>query len=60
MKVGDQVIANVAKNLLQPKLVQGVIVSIYIALKTNFYLIFLETGEYITLEEKYISSLDEE
>ena len=60
MKVGDQVIANVAENLLQPQNVQGVIISIYIAPQKNFYLIFLETGEYKTLEEKYVSSLDEE
>lgn len=57
MNIGDTVKANITKNVLNPTWVNGVIISIYITPKTNFYLIYLENGEYTTLEEQYIQSV---
>lgn len=57
MNIGDTVKANITENVLNPTWVNGVIISIYITPKTNFYLIYLENGEYTTLEEQYIQSV---
>lgn len=54
MNINDYVMVNINKNLITPEWVAGVIKSIYITPKTNFYLVLLNTNEYVTIEEQYI------